>query len=268
LRRPRVRTLWIVVVLLAAAVTGISLIPRDTPRDDVTRYIERANETGVAFAKQYKDVSAAYRSLSLAQGAQAAQSARLKLAARRLTALRIQLAQLPAPDAARELRRRLIAFYRQQEQVAGELAGIMAYFPQVLAAEKDVKSSADRMRKGLAAARTPEAQAAALGAYAGTVSTAGARVKAIAPPALLEKAQLAELARLERTARAIRTVQRGLLAHNRVQLQKALTGLQSAVSVTSTATRVAILSYNRHIAEIQRLGTQVERERQRLNASL
>lgn len=268
MRRPRARTLWLVAVLLAAAITGISLLPRDTPRDDVTRYITRANETGVAFAKQYKDVSAAYRSLSLAQGAQAAQSARLKLAARRLTALRIQLERLPAPDAAQQLRLRLIAFYRQQEQVAGELAGIMAYFPQVLAAEKGVKPSADRMRKGLAAARTPEAQAAALGAYADTVSIARDRVEAIGPPALLEKAQLAEVARLGRTARAIRAVQRGLLAHDRVRLQQALTGLQSAVGITSTATRVAILSYNRHVAEIQRLGTKVEQERQRLNASL
>jgi transposase len=131
-----------------------------------------------------------------------------------------------------------------------------------------VKPSADRMRKGLAAARTPEAQAAALGAYADTVSMAGDRVEAIAPPALLENAQLAEIARLGRTARAIRAVQRGLRAHDRVQLQQALTGLQSAVGITSTATRVAILSYNRHVAEIQRLGTKVEQERQRLNASL
>ncbi|MEA2423659.1 MAG: hypothetical protein QOH13_69, partial [Thermoleophilaceae bacterium] len=76
-------------------------------------------------------MSSAYRSLSLANGPQAAQTARLKLAARRLTALRIQLEQLPAPAQARRLRLRLIAFYRRQEQVAQELAGIMAYFPQV-----------------------------------------------------------------------------------------------------------------------------------------
>jgi hypothetical protein len=267
-RRPSVRTLWIVAALAAAAVTGISLIPHGTPRGAVARYIQQANETGVAFAKQYQGVSSAYRSLSLAKGPQAAQTARLKLAARRLTALRIQLEQLPAPAQAHRLRLRLIAFYRQQEQVAQELAGIMAYFPQVIAAERGIKPGATRMHKALAKARAPAAQAAVLGTYAGTLATARDRVQAVRPPALLAQAQRAEVARLARTARAIRAVQRGLLAHNRVQLQKALTGLQDATSVTSTATRVAILAYNRHIADIQRLGAKVELERRRLDASL
>ncbi|MDX6452903.1 MAG: hypothetical protein QOH16_2952 [Gaiellaceae bacterium] len=267
-RRPSVRTLWIVAALAAAAVTGISLIPHGTPRGAVARYIQQANETGVAFAKQYQGVSSAYRSLSLAKGPQAAQTARLKLAARRLTALRIQLEQLPAPAQAHRLRLRLIAFYRQQEQVAQELAGIMAYFPQVIAAERGIKPGATQMHKALAKARAPAAQAAVLGTYAGTLATARDRVQAVRPPALLAQAQRAEVARLARTARAIRAVQRGLLAHNRVQLQKALTGLQDATSVTSTATRVAILAYNRHIADIQRLGAKVELERRRLDASL
>jgi hypothetical protein len=267
-RRPSVRTLWIVAALVAAAVTGISLIPRDSPRSDVAHYIQQANETGVAFAKQYQGVSSAYRSLSLAKGPQAAQTARLKLAARRLTALRIQLEQLPAPAQAHRLRLRLIAFYLKQEQVAQELAGIMAYFPQVLAAERGIKPGAAQMHKGLATARAATAQAAVLGAYADALATARDRVAAVRPPTLLAKAQRAEVARLARTTRAVRAVQSGLLGRNRVQLQKALTGLQDATSVTSTATRVAILSYNRHIAEIQRLGAKVELERRRLDASL
>jgi hypothetical protein len=268
LRSPNVRVLWVVAMLLAAVVTGITLIPRDTPRDKVTRYIERANETGVAFAKQYKDVSAAYRSLSVAPSAQPAQSARLELAARHLTSLRLQLARLPAPAPARELRLRLIAFYRQQELVAHELAGIMAYFPQAIAAQRGVERSAARMRKGLAAADTPEAQAVALGHYADTLATARRRMRAIEAPPLLANAQRSEVARLTRTGKAIRAVQRSLLANSQPQLQRALKGLQSAVSVTSTATRVAILSYNRHITRIERLGRKVELERRRLNDSL
>jgi hypothetical protein len=224
--------------------------------------------TGAAFAKQYQDVSSAYRSLSLAKGPQSAQTARLELVARRLTALRVQLEQLRAPAQAHRLRLRLIAFYRQQEQAARELAGIMAYFPRVLAAERGIKPGAARMHKGLATARAAAAQAAVLGAYAGTLATARDRVRAVRAPALLRKAQRAEVARLARTTRAILAVRRGLLAHDRVQLQKALTGLQDATSVTSTATRVAILSYNRHIAEIQVLGARVEQERRRLDASL
>jgi hypothetical protein len=255
-------------VLVAAAITGVSLIPRDTPRGDVARYIERANETGVAFAKQYKDVSSAYRSLSVAQGAQAAQSARLNRAARRLTALRIELQQLAAPPSARRLRLRLIAFYRQQEQVAHELAGIMAYFPQVLAAERPMQPAAARMRKALAKAGSPEAQAAVLGTYADAVDLTRERVRAIRASALLTEARSAELGRLDKTAQSIRAVQRGLRAHDRVQLQHAVSGLRRPSDAASAATRAAILAYNRHIAEIRRLGSRVEQERQRLDSSL
>ena len=68
---PTRRQLWI-----AAGLTGAWLIPRNTPHKSVAHYIERANATGTAFAKQYQHVGNAYRSLTLAPQAQAARGCR------------------------------------------------------------------------------------------------------------------------------------------------------------------------------------------------
>ena len=113
-RRPSPLALWVVAALIAAAMTGAWFIPRDTPRDKVTRYIERANATGTAFTTQYSEVSSAYRSFTLSAKVQPAQQARLQSAARRLTQLRVELQQIPAPSQARGLRQRLIALYRRR----------------------------------------------------------------------------------------------------------------------------------------------------------
>lgn len=260
--------LWLVAALIAAAVTGASLIPHDTSRDRVARYINRANDTGAAFTKQYRNVSAAYRSLTLAPNAQAEQLGRLRLSASRLTALRIELQQIPAPPRAGRLRLRLIAFYRRQEQVAHELVGIMAYFPELRAAEQALTPAASRLHTLLATAKTPKGQGAVLAAYAEAIVGALHRIEGILPPPLLTAAHTAEVRRLDRTRRSIQGVRRALLAHSRVQLKRAVKSLGATSAAASVATRAAILAYNRHITEIRQLGAAVEQERQRLDRSL
>ena len=234
----------------------------------LARYIERANATGTAFAKQYQNVGNAYRSLTVAPQGQAAQAARLRLAAHRLTQLRVDLQQIPAPPAARVLRRRLLTFYRRQEQVAYELAGIMGYFPKLIAAERPLAPAAASLRASLAHAKTPKAQAAVLAVYADAIAGARDRIAGIHAPALLAPAQAAEVRRLLATEQSIREVKHALLAHNRKQLQSGLTKLRDTGSGASAATRVAILAYNRHVSEIRRLGAKVEQERQRLDTTL
>ncbi|HEX4527588.1 MAG TPA: hypothetical protein VH108_12705 [Gaiellaceae bacterium] len=260
--------LWVLAALIAAGLTGAWLIPRNTPHKSVAQYINRANATGTAFAKQYQDVGNAYRSLTLAPQAQAAQAARLRLSAHRLTQLRVDLQQIPAPPAARVLRRRLLAFYRRQEQVAYELAGIMAYFPKLIASERPLAPAAASLRASLAKSKTPKAQAAILGVYGVAIAASRDRIAGIHAPALLAPAQAAEVRRLLATEQSIREVQHALLSHNREQLQRGLTKLRDTGSGASAATRVAILAYNRHVGEIRLLGAKVERERQRLDNTL
>lgn len=231
-------------------------------------YIKRANATGAAFAAQYKDVSAAYRTLSPAPRGQAAQLARLRAAARQLTVLRLELERIPAPPAARTLRRRLVAFYRLQEQVAHELPAIVAYFPAVASAERDVQPAAKQMRTALTRARTPKAQAAVLKTYADIVNFAAVSVENLPAPALLAPARAAEAARLRRTARSIQRAVAGLLTRDRSKLQRAIAALGVTSDATGRANRAAILAYDRHIVEIRQLGARVEQERRRLESSL
>jgi hypothetical protein len=246
----------------------VAFIPRGSTRGDVSHYITRANETGTAFAKQYKDVSIAYRSLALAPSAQAAQTARLRVSANRLTLLRQELQAIPAPAAARRLRTRLIAFYRSQEQVAHELVGITVYFPQLIKAEAPLQPAAARLRKSLAKAKSPEAQAAVLGSYASAVQAAAGRIGAIHAPALLAAAQRAEQHRVVTLTQSIRSVRRALLANDKAKLKTAIAKLGVTGNASAIATRAAIVSYNRHVAKIRKLGAQVELERRRLDRKL
>src|SRR5260221_1238426 len=266
--RTSTRSLWILAVLIAAVVTGVSLYPRHSARSDVASYIKRVNTTGAAFAAQYKDVSAAYRTLSLAPRDPAAQLVRLRAAAGQLTVLRRELERVPAPPAARTLRRRLIAFYREQEQVAHELPAILAYFPAVAAAEQPVRPAANRMKAALAGARTPKAQAALLKTYAGIVTFAAASVETVAAPPLLAPARAAEAARLRKTAGSIENAVAGLLAHDQSRLKRAVAALGVTNDAAGRANRAAILAYDQHIVEIRRLGARVEQERRRLETSL
>jgi len=263
-----VHALWVVAALLAATLTGIWLIPHDSSRDRVTSYISDANETGRAFALRYRDVTKAYQSFSSAPKAQPAQKARLEQAARRLTELRQQLAAIPAPKEAQPLRARLIAFYRAQEQVAYEIAGVSGYFPQLIAAEKPLAPAAKRMQKEVGAAKTPDAQAAALAAYAAAIGRGARNVQRIDAPPLLVHARDAEAKRLTLTMRRIRGVQQALAAGDRAALQTAVGKLALPNDASVLASRAAILSYDAHVKQIDKLAAKVEAERRRLDRTL
>lgn len=253
--------------MLAAALTGLWLIPHDSTRDKVAQYIEQANETGRQFAAQYSGVEAAYRTFATSPGKRPS-TAKLRVAAKRLTELRIELAAIPAPPKAQTLRRRLIAFYRGQEKVAYELVGVTEYFPKLVTAEQPLKGAADTMRKGVGAAHTPTAQAAALGTYAASIERTAAHIEALDQPALFTQARRLEVARLRKTERSIRDVRAALLANDRTALNIAVRKLSVSNNASALATRAAVVAYNKHVSQISKLGAAVELERRRLDRTL
>ena len=259
--------LWVVAALLAAALTGLWLLPHDSTRDDVASYIERANAQGRQFTQQYRSVESAYRSFATKPG-HAPDTAKLRAAAERMTQLRAELTAIPAPPKARLLRTKLIAFYRGQEQVAYELVGVAAYFPKLVAAEQPLKGAAEAMRKDVGAAHTPKSQAAGLGAYADAIASTADRIEALKEPALFTKAKGLEIARLRRTERSIRAIRAALLANDRPALKSAVAKLAVSNNASAVATRAAVVSYNRHVDHIQKLGAAVELERRRLDRTL
>jgi hypothetical protein len=266
--RVSVLALWVVAALLAAGLAGYWLIPRDEPRDDVAQYIEQANETGTKFAEQYGDVTAAYRGFSTDPAKAGSQARRLSLAARRLTALRQELQALEAPPEARRLRLRLLAFYRQQEAVALELAQITAFFNRLAAAERPLARASNSMRDAMTEATTPQEQAAALARYGDALTSVRKQVAAVPAPGILAPTKRAETSRLQRTVASVRDVEASLRANDRVGLQQAVQRLGQVGGGGAAAVRAAILAYNRHVADIKRLGAAVEKERLRLDREL
>jgi hypothetical protein len=264
-----VAVLWVLAALVAAGLAAALLVSRGgSARSGVTAYIAAVNESGRTFARDYRSVSEAYRTFTLAPQRAARQLPRLRAASRRLTRLRIELQRIPAPPAARVLRGRLIAFYRQEEAVAAELVGMTAYVPQLTSAERPLAAASARMRAALAGGKTPEQQAAALGAYVGALTAARRAVRAIDPPPLFAGSHRAQAAHLDASIRSIDGLRRALLTHSRSKVKAAVAGLQTAGVRSPVLLRGPIAAYNRHVRELRRLGAAVERERVRLNGTL
>jgi hypothetical protein len=254
-----------VAAIVAAAVTGFAFFPRHSRHDAVAGYITRVNTAGTAFAKQYRDITKAYT----VQGAKPdSRAARLDRAATRLSALRADIAAIPAPKDARELRKRLIAFYRAEESVGHEIAQITEYFPRVVAAERPLGASAKAMRATVTKSATPDAQAAALKAYAEALATAQRRLEQIVAPDVLRNAKAAEVARLARVEASVRAVGKALAAHDRKALDRAVKGLGVPDTTAAAALRAGVIAYNRHVRQINKLAIAVETERQRLEQAL
>lgn len=226
------------------------------------------NATGRQFAGDYRGVARAYRLFTLAPDKSGASLKRLQAAARKLTALRVELQRIPAPQPAERLRTRLIAFYRQQESVGYELVGITRYVPKLTAAERSLAPASAAMRKALATATTPEKQAAALGAYGRAVSGVARRLQRIQPPPLFAASHRSQIAGLRHSAAALADLRRALLAGSRTKVQQAVNGLQTVNDPKAATSRTAVAAYNRHVVQIRRLGAAVEQERLRLNRVL
>jgi hypothetical protein len=238
------------------------------PRNDVGAYITSVNTLSFTFARDYKSIESAYRAFALAPKKPALQEKRLQAAASQLTTLRVRIARVPAPQQARVLRKRLIAFFRQQEAVSRELIGVSTYVPRLVAAEKALAPAGAKMgavlKKGASAAQ----QAAALGAYATALGQAADAIEAIKPPGLFQSSHAAQVRRLRRSSMLTRRLSIALAANDKPALERAVKQLGAKSAASDGAARTAIVSYNARVEKIRRLGASVERERRRLDSTL
>lgn len=261
--------LWVVAALIAAAITGIALLPHHSKRNDVAQYILKVDAAGTTFARQSRGVGKTLASLGSKNASPDQKSVDLQHAAAQLTVLREKIARIPAPPEAAVLRKRLLAYYRAQEAVAHELAGITSYFPTIRRVEAPVTKAGATLRAGLKAAKTPADQEAALATYEAALRRVGDRIAAVPVPAGLTTARDEEAKRLAKIAGAVKRVRAALHANDRKALDAALSALDSGGGNTAAlAARAAVVAYNRHLKEINALGASAEKERRRLQASL
>jgi hypothetical protein len=90
-----------------------------------------------SFAVRYARIDPAYRRLESSPDSVSDQLPELRRTAHTLTVLRERAEGLAAPNAARELRRRLIAYFREQELIAQELLKVTAFIGEI---QKSVRS--------------------------------------------------------------------------------------------------------------------------------
>lgn len=255
--------------LLAAGITGAALWPRTTSRDRVTAYIRQVNATARSFSGEYRKVDLAFRTFSFAPAASAKQLPRVRASARTLTRLRRRVEAVPAPAAAATLRKRLIAFYEQQEAVAYELVAVSVYVPKLAAAERPLAPAAARMRAALKPGSSAKQQAAALSAYADVLDAAAGKLVAIHAPPLFAVSQGQQVRHLRASARSMRDLGAALAKNDRKAVKSAIAALgRTTTSSTSAAARAAVAAYNHRIERIRTLGRAVELERRRLADTL
>jgi hypothetical protein len=260
--------LWGVVTLIGVVLIILLMHEPKPPRNDVAAYITRVNTLSFTFAQDYKSIEVAYRKFALAPKKPELQEKRLQDAAAKLTSLRVEITQIPAPPEAGVLRQRLIAFFRQQEAVSRELIGVSTYVPRLMAAEKVLAPAGRTMGAALKSGASAAQQSAALGTYAAALARAADSIAAIKPPGLFRASHAEQVKRLRRSSVLTKRLSLALAANDKPALERAVKQLGAGSSASDGAARTAIVSYNARVEKIRRLGASVERERSRLDKTL
>jgi hypothetical protein len=260
----------VIAAVFAAAIAGALLYQR-SDRDAVSEYIRDVNDVERSFALQFGSINQAYESFRFAPADVDEQLPRLRRGARTLTRLRARVERLEAPEAAAELKRRLIAYFRQQELVAHELVAVTEHLRSLQNAELSVTNANATLRKELAGADAAEEQTAAVVAYAGRLEALARRLDNVNPPPLLAPSQDAYVQQLQSYATAARRLQQAVNVGNAAATDAALRRLRAsstALTQTMEAQRAAIEAYNERVRRIRTLAAAVEEERRRLEREL
>ena len=178
---------------------------------------------------------------------------------------------MQAPEDARVLRARLLAFLRQQESVAQELVAVATYLPELGRAEAPLRAASTRLRTRLAASSTPEAQGAAVQQYAGDLRRVAKSLEQMDPPRLLAPSHGAYIRQLRAYAASSEALQRAIDANDQAAVDAAVGRMETAASSPSgtiRAQRAAIKEYNQRVVRIRTLGAALEKERRRLEQEL
>jgi len=237
----------------------------------VSTYIEQVNESQQDFAVRYGSIDRTFREFRLSPTAAEEQLPKLEEAARTMTALRLRIERLEAPEDAETLRLRLLAFFRAQEAVANELVDVAKYLPTLSEAEAPLAAAGRRLRTALGGADSIEVQGDAVQRYAAELRAVAAALRKVEAPPLLEPSHRAYVAQLRAYASSSEALQRGIRNNDQGAVDAAVRRMREAASSppgTFRAQRAAIIAYNERVKEIQTLGAALEKERQRLEREL
>ncbi len=269
-RRRATLILWVVAALLAAGVTA-ALLNHRGERDHVSEYVEQVNDVQKSFALRFGSVNQVYERFRFSTADIPTQLPKLRAAAREVTILRGRIEGIDAPEAAEDLRRLLIRYFRQQELIAKELVDVTTYLRTLAGAEREVALANRSLQRKLRSAAGADAQTAVVLSYARNLNEVARRLDGTTPPSLLAPAQAAYVRQLRNYATATRGLERAVAADDRAGTEASLRRLRvagSASPATLRAQRVAIAAYNKRVQSIRRFAVAVEKERRRLELEL
>ena len=242
-------------------------------RDSVESYIEQVNAIQADLREPLNSVAQVNVEFS-AKGAKL-EKLRPRLARSEQTFRRLhsRVAKLAPPAQAAKLQRAFLALVDAEADLAGEVSALASFLPDFRTALDPVAPASRRLRKQLAGADTPAAQAEELERYRAGLELAVTRLEALDPPRVLAPARDAQLRTLERVRTSAAELARGLRADDREALPTLIAAFanagRSGESVSAQKAQIAaIRAYNGRVAHIRDLADEVQRARIELEESL
>ncbi len=256
--------------LLAVLVLPLVWGCGDDERDDVERYIARANAVQQRFAPQFQQANEAYASFS--EGELSAMRADLDLSAAEqgLRDARAQLARVQPPASATELHRRLLRVVGMNAEFAAESTALARYLPAARKALRRVGRIGETLRGRLQDATTPPAQADALDRYARAIERRYGALYELRPPPVLLTTHRAQLGRLSASSRLARKLRAASEARDSARVARLLLEFRavSRQSGRGRLTRRAVRQYNERYGAIGEATAALRREQGRLEQRL
>ena len=270
------KTLWIVVAVLAAlllaAMGATALAQRngDDERDRVARYIESVNRIQGGLGGELVRINRTYARFRTERGALATQASDLRRAEQTLELLEQQLGALSVPEPAERLQSELLRLVSMQIDFAHELTLMGTYLPRLAEAQEELAPAGEKVRRELAAAKTPAAQARAFGLYSAALARVAEALETLTAPPVLEPARTAEIRRLRGLSRLSDELRTAIDEQRAADIERLARGIARATA-TAGATRAerdAIIAFNARLRAIRGQRALVERLGKQLNQSV
>jgi hypothetical protein len=254
--------LWLVASAFATILASALLFQRGE-RDDVSVYLRQVEDVQESFALRYARVDPAYRRLESSPESVSDQLPELRRTAHTLTVLRERAEALAAPTAALELRRRLIAYFREQELIAQELVKVTAFVREIQQTERSITRAAGVLRGRLGRAVGADGRAVAAATYAKRLETEAEQLAQLDTPPVVDLAKRMHVESLRAQATAVRRLaDTGELEATVREIGG--TSLAFMSGTTARAQRQTARSYDTRSSRVRQLREQFEREQRSL----
>lgn len=253
------------VLLLGTVSTGCG---GTSTREQVDSYVKAANAVQASAARSFTEANRSYTRFQRRRLDDLGDVQRLTAAETAIRRTEARLARIPAPQAARGLRAKLLRVYSLNASLAHETVMLARYAPARQRVLADVALANQRLVSSLKRARQASAQAAALATYSRRVSHALAALSRLEPPPVtraIHRAQLKRLAASRRLAGALRAAVLARDSRRTAQLVVAFRQIGNVGAGERALESRDLAAYVQRRRTIADAMSQVTRERARLD---